>query len=250
MSKRKSTRTCDKPSKKTGAVQATLFNYYEAGQEGPSSSKDKVKEKPKIARDPSSYGIHVYTQSEIDKSQGNNKEFRKFWNDKAFELCSHRVVTSTLQDNRAAIEGAIYTSWTLHKTSLLELRMEEIENKCLKVYADEVTREHVLTVAKRNLERMRQAHASTDSLYSVISMSPESSSDISELQSQLSTAVSELKKSQEALQKSMERRQVDIDLAGCEEVITAASPEPLAQSDIEVMVKMIKYEDFQDEKDI
>ena len=62
--------------------------------------------------------------------------------------------------------------------------------------------------------------------------------------------MSELKKSQEALQKSMERRQVDIDLAECEEVITAASPEPLAKSDIEVMVKMIKYEDFQDEKDI
>ena len=122
-----------------------------------------------------------------------------------------------MQGNRAAIEGVIYSSWTRHKTSLLEIQVEELEAKYLKVYTDKVARDHALTVVKRNMERMLQAHASTDQMYSLISQSQEYSSS---LESQLTDAVTELKKAQDALLKAIERRQMDIDLAERDDIPT------------------------------
>ena len=242
MSKRKATGEAVNPSKKanTGKAQATLFNYFKPSGEQEPSTETAEKCQTKFIRDPPGYGIHIYTQSEIEKSPGNQKEFRKFWNEKAFELCSNPSVTRKLQGNRAAIEGVIYSSWTRHKTSLLELQVEELEAKYVKVYKDKVTRDHALIVVKKNMERMLQAHASTDDTYSLISQSQEYSTS---LESQLTDAVTELKKAQDALLKAIERRQMDIDLAEREDVLVASSPEPLSQHEIEAMVKVVKNDD-------
>ena len=103
-----------------------------------------------------------------------------------------------------------------------------------------MTRDHALIVVKKNMERMLQAHASTDDTYSLISQSQEYSTS---LESQLTDAVTELKKAQDALLKAIERRQMDIDLAEREDVLVASSPEPLSQHEIEAMVKVVKNDD-------
>ena len=65
----------------------------------------------------------------IDKACGLNQHRLRFWNDKAAEICSDRSTLLALGNNREAVEGAIHSSWTLHKTSLLELQLEELEEK-------------------------------------------------------------------------------------------------------------------------
>ena len=39
--------------------------------------------------------------------------------------------------NKFAIQGAIYSSWTLHKTSLLQLKAEQVQEDAKKVYHDD-----------------------------------------------------------------------------------------------------------------
>lgn len=242
MPKRKASQEVDKPNKKPAHAQATLFKYFKSGQQE-SPSTEAVKEKPKIARDPATYGIHIYTATEIESSPGNQREFRRFWNEKASELCSDSTVTCKLQDNRAAIEGAIYSSWTLHKTSLLQLQVEDIEARCLNVYKDEVVREYTLTTIRMNLERMLRAHASVNQLYSNISQS----ADATASESQITAELSELKKSQEALYKAIEKKEGDIQLAESEEgeLMKANSPVELQDDELAALVKMVKNEQFQ-----
>ena len=57
--------------------------------------------------------------------KGLNKERLEFWS------CGimFRQVTDSLQRNKEAIEGAIHSSWILHKSRLLELQAVEIEEK-------------------------------------------------------------------------------------------------------------------------
>ena len=82
-----------------------------------------------------------------------NKHRLKFWNDKAVELCSDKSITEHLHNNREAIEGAIHSSWLINRTSLLELKAEEMEEKPKPMYEDEVVREEVLKGVKKNLPR-------------------------------------------------------------------------------------------------
>ena len=46
--------------------------------------------------------------------------YRKFWNEKAYELCSDKEIRHKLND-KVAIQGAINTSWTLYKSGLLDI---------------------------------------------------------------------------------------------------------------------------------
>lgn len=84
---------------------------------------------------PEYYGIHIYTEEELSSSTGLQKQFRIYWNEKANEICSDKSIRSKLH-NKAAIQGTIYTSWSLHKTHLLQLQVEEFEAQAKKVYPD------------------------------------------------------------------------------------------------------------------
>lgn len=248
MSKRSAERESEIPAKKPPLkLQTSLFSYYKptAGQNSLSSDgaiKDKPSRSVFAPVHPSTYGLHIYTPPEIENSHGNMKEFRKFWNEKAVELCSDSRVTYKLQGNRSAIEGAIYSSWTLHKTSLLQLRVEKVEAQSSKVYKDEVVKDHVLTVVRKNLQRMLQAQTSVNQLYTEISESESAS-----LESNLTVEISELKKSQEALIKALEKQEADLALAEREEgkLMIADSPVQLPEHELETLVKIVKSEDYQ-----
>ena len=42
-------------------------------------------------------GIHIFSLEEITESIGLNREYRKFWNEKAYELCSDKEIRHKLK---------------------------------------------------------------------------------------------------------------------------------------------------------
>lgn len=71
MSKRKATKELDRPNKKPNTGKSKQLFSTISNQGSSNLAEAAVKEQPTFASDPSTYGIHVYTQSEIDNSPGN-----------------------------------------------------------------------------------------------------------------------------------------------------------------------------------
>ena len=57
----------------------------------------------------------MFSDKAVAESTGLDKDYKAFWNAKAIELCQDRAVRHKLRE-KAAIQGAINTSWTLHKS--------------------------------------------------------------------------------------------------------------------------------------
>ena len=81
---------------------------------------------------PDFYGIRLFDDTDISSATGLQKEFRSYWNEKAREICGDRSIRGKLQ-SKAAIQGTIYTSWTLHKTHLLQLQVDELQEEAKKI---------------------------------------------------------------------------------------------------------------------
>ena len=183
MSKRKSAGKDDDEGPGAGAMkrsrleQSTMYKYFEPQKQGESSHSKTVKVTPVTC------GIKVYSTTEIDSASGLKKEYFKFWNVKAAELCKNKDVTLKFHNNKRAIMGAINCSWTLERTKLISLQAEELIETAEKVYADEVKREHLLTSVRSNLTRVQEAHASL--MQSNLLMSDSSTSDKKRLEDDL-----------------------------------------------------------------
>ena len=241
MAKRGSTtseiETRKQPCKKS-LLQASLFKFYKP-DEG-SSLKPRP---PPVLPTPSKFNIHLYSEDEIERARGLNKRRLRFWNDKAVEICSDKSITDELNNNREAIEGAIHSSWTLHKTGLMELDVEELEDKATLVYDDDISREHVLTNVKKNLDRMKMSHAAIIGISNLIA---DSSKHDSQLEDQLSQEMSELKRAQDALSKAIQRS--PITAKAKDSVMTVSSPVHLTDSDFSALITQVKNEYADDGK--
>lgn len=165
MSKRKATKasTMDPDDvKKRCTAQASLDMFFgpssSSHSKTPDSSSDsKTPDKIKTVNTPEYFDVHIYSPSQIDEAKGLQKDFRKYWNETAREICAEKGIRSELH-NKAAIEGAIYTSWTLHKTHLLKLKAEELEQEAKVVYEDESRRDCEMARTRNNLDKMLQAY--------------------------------------------------------------------------------------------
>jgi hypothetical protein len=247
MAKRASTtseETRKQPCKKS-LLQASLFKFYKPDHDDGSNLKPKP---PPVLPTPSKFNIHLYSKDEIERARGLNKLRLQFWNDKAVEICSDKSMTDELNNNREAIEGAIHSSWTLHKTSLLELEVEELEDKAILVYDDEVAREVILKNVKKNRDRMQTAHATIHALSNIIAESSESQKV--PLENQLSQEISELKKAQDALSKAIQRSSVTAK-PNKDSVMAAPSPIKLSDTEFSTLITEVKneYTDESVEKD-
>jgi hypothetical protein len=238
MSKRKACQDVEDEvgNKKACGVQSTLFKFFQ-----PSSSSDEVhKHSCTAVATPENYGIHMYTSTEVISAQGLQQSFRKFWNEKALELCSDSVTRCKLK-NKAAIQGAIHLSWTLHKTELLKLQAEEMGEDMKLIYPDEVTQKHMLTPITRNLDRMLIASAAVTRLYS--EMGGGDSADIRKLEGDLDRELTELRKAQDALNKAIQRRRSDLNLSKREsDVMRAESPIQLSDAEMQQLVSIVREE--------
>ena len=242
MSKRKASSSVEvedklgqKKARSDNTVQTTMFKFFQPST--PSQTPMLT-----VATTPESYGIHIYTPTEISKSQGLQQMFRKYWNEKAHELCADTSIRCKLK-NKSAIQGAIYCSWTLHKTHLLQLQAEELQEDVKRFYPEKVAQEHMLTPVTKNLDRMLIAYATATCLYSEMN---DGSEDLRKLETDLEREVSELRKAQDALSKAMERRRLDINISEREmsDLLRAESPDPVQISDTEMqqIVDIIKVE--------
>ena len=148
MSKRLST-SQRADTKKRRTVQTSLYKFFDSD----SASKLKTGVNPPAATHaqasastsraltvpgtPQEFGIHVYTQAQIESSKGMLKDYRLFWNDKVYELCSDVAVREKLKD-KSAIQGAINVSWTMQKSSLLQVQADEVREESKTIYTDPV----------------------------------------------------------------------------------------------------------------
>ena len=67
--------------------------------------------------------------------------------------------------------GAINSSWTLHRTELLQLQAEEVIEEAKTVYTDEVKREHFLSSIWANVTRMQDVTSTVTQLYHIMDKS-------------------------------------------------------------------------------
>jgi len=195
-------------------------------------------QKPFVAEEtPQSYGIHTYSEAEIQQSKDLSQEFRKFWNEKAGELCKDKSVKGKLR-NKIALQGAIYTSWSLHKTNLPQVKAEEVQAKARTLYKDDIAWSHVLKSVTRNVERILSAHAKVNHLYQAM----DGSSTTAE--KELEEGMHELHKAQDALLKAIERRLADIALIEHEEeqktALVTTSPVTLSDNELESLIAIEK----------
>ena len=228
--------------KKPCKVQATLFNYFDQPQEAATSSKAV---KGKLDFSPQHYGIHVYTQEEIKGAVGLKQEFRKFWNDKAVEICKDESVCDKLH-NKNAIEGAIYSSWRLQSTHLLRIQAEEIIQEAKLHIADEVSRARFLSSISKNMERMLEAHVSTNDMYEMMAATNDDGAK-KKMETELHEQISRLKTAQNALKKSIHDKQqqlsIEKDIAEQENnLLISSSPTRLSDSEIENVIQSVKNE--------
>ena len=221
--------SCVKKSK----VQSTMHRFFQ--NEAVSSSSQGVP--PTTTFSPDSLGIHVYSSEEIQEAKGMEKDFRIFWNAKASELCSDKSVRCKLGD-RVAIQGAIHTAWTLHKTTLLQLRSEELTTRVKEVYTSEVEREVKLRTIQKNMDRVINSTATVNVLYAEVE-----NTGAVQIHEAITKELSELRKSQEALTRAMKRRREEIDRTSDElETMIATPPVNLSTEEMFQIVKEIRGE--------
>ena len=137
-----------------------------------------------------------------------------------------------------------YTSWTLHKTSLLQINSEQVQEEARKAYHDEILLSHILTPITSNVERicMQSAHAMVTHTYKTISDS--SCSDQMKAEKELEEEMHKLRKAQDALSKAIDRRQSDLQKIekGDQEAQIATSTVKILDNEVEHLVKQIETE--------
>ena len=148
----------------------------------------------------------MYGAKDLDDSIGIDKEYKTFWNAKAVELCEDTAVRHKLQD-KAAIQGAINTSWTLHKSDLLQIQADEVAVYVGQAYADEIAQASTLSTVQANKAKVTEI---TETLRLVYSDAHEDGGgdEVKEL-------MKELRKCQSALKKSIDRKRQEMQLQRC-----------------------------------
>lgn len=220
---------------KKDRMQATLHRYFDvpSGQASTSRHQDFLQPEKRSAAE--MIGIRVYSKEEIERSEGMTKDFYRFWNLKAEEICSDEETLKKLGRSVTGIQGAIHTSWVLRKSELLELEGSKIKELAKEAYPDLVTRGKKLKSLETGLMRMGVAMTAVTSAYEQIAADTGPASLTSK--QQLHDRMSELKQAQESLRKALQRKRTEIgemklEALSSSEVILA-KPAELTSSEVE-----------------
>ena len=214
----------------SGATQSTLHMFFKSGAE---TARPKT-----VEYIPQYLGIHTYSEGDIADSSGLDKEYKEFWNAKATELCQDKAVRQKLQD-KAAIQGAINSLWTLHKSDLLQLQADELAVCVNHTYTDETRQAYALSTVESNLKKMMEL---TDSLRLVYVNATEEMGD------EVSDLMKKLRKSQSALKKAIDRKNHELHQIKTAQPLTAAAPEAvnvLSTDELQDLIQEIKKDDFE-----
>ena len=213
--------------------QRTLDNFFY-----PESSSSSTCQPRFVPSDPQARGIHIYSAEEIAKAAGMKKDCRLFWNSEAMKVCSSEHAITRLASNQE-IEGAINTSWTLHKTRLLQLKVEELYVKASQIFQDETERAHSLSTVNANWEKLREITEE----YQLIKNSSDSD--------EVSAYMRRLKTIQGALKKALDRRFKQYDQEKYSAISRVTAEEQyLPQSEIDTMASFISTEEQRGFEDV
>lgn len=93
MSKRKQKTPATPASKKkcTGSVQLSIKNFFKPVVTSEEGDQPVPTTSSQIVVIPQYYEIHIYSDAEIDKAVGLQKQFKTVWNEKAREICSDKT---------------------------------------------------------------------------------------------------------------------------------------------------------------
>ena len=222
MSKRKS-KEVQPPAKKQPcsskpATQSTLHNFFGSCTGGNTDHPRTLEATPQLL------GIHVFSAEDISSSAGLDEDYKEFWNAQAIELCGNEDVRHKLKD-KVAIQGAINTSWTLHKSSLLELQAEQLTISVHQTYSDDIAAKHILSSVESNKKKMME-------LTSILQLACNEATE-----DEVTEHMKELRKVQSALKKTIDRKNQD--LCSIPEPLRASSASPY---DVESIVQEIVTE--------
>lgn len=234
MAKRKSESSVISTEKRP-CIQSTLHKYFSGATESRSDSVAK----PTVVQTPQSYDIHVYSAQEIEEAKGLEKSYREFWNSKATEICSHKCARSKLGD-KVAIQGAINTSWILHKTNILKLKAEELDLEVAEVYQKHAAkRDLLLSSVHRNVGRMVTTTEEINGLYAEFEVEDECP-DIAKIQDEITQKLKQFLKNQDSFLKALSRKKQVLSEA---KLPTAGAPIQLSSAEIENIVQDVKLEE-------
>ena len=209
--------------------QATVHSYFQssAGDDSAWATETTSVKLP----------VKTYTKEEIIQSEGLDKEFKKFWNEKVEEIMVSPSVKLNLSSKKA-ISGAIYTSWTLQKTKLLKILADELKLLGKEAYPNKADCEKNLFSVKRNLERIDDISCTLTVLLSEAENNPsEAVSD------QITIKLSALRTAQEALKKAMSRKSKKINCILKAKSTAETYCEVDSEYEVEGIVQSIKNED-------
>ena len=142
--------------------QTTLDKYF-GGSGPPTVPTPAAKKKCPYS------GIKIYSDDEIRKSDsGLDRKFKQFWNKRIIEVSTDESCKALLP-TKAAIKGAVYTDWTMEKTTLLEIEADEIKLTAAKL-CPKKKNDAKLTKMAKNVSEMKKKH---EKLMSEVRMDPE-----------------------------------------------------------------------------
>lgn len=161
--------------------------------------------------------VKVFTESEIEVSTGLRKVYRRFWNDKAEEICSSRSLNKF---KPGEIQGAINVAWTLEKTRHLKEEMEKVNMESGQQCQSKAVLRKLQTSAKtidKNSLRVENAHETlsktqkelTNARFELFQSAnscqhKNALEKIEKQEKDLEANLTELRKAQDALRKSLD----------------------------------------------
>ncbi|CAH3172762.1 unnamed protein product, partial [Porites lobata] len=134
-------------------ITCQLFRCEEkpsANIDGKSCSKEKIRtERPKDPLDSARGRVHLYSSRDIERATDGRKEYYKFWNSKAQELCSDPHFNNY---RKQELHGVIDTAWQMRSCEILTAKVEaELQNM-----SESKPGSSNKTVTK-NIERVKEA---------------------------------------------------------------------------------------------
>jgi hypothetical protein len=175
---------------------------------------------PKLRRlsDVELRNLKVYSNAEIEKGKGNEKEYRCFWNEQVKKLAKDRSIS------KSEIYKQINELWKIEHCCLLENESKKVQELEESIKSAEgmtsnpdwqVPKSKKTTISK-NLERVREANISTQSLRETVSSlsqtlkrnqdlvsREEIKIKLKKAKSSLDSSMSELRKAQDTLRKNL-----------------------------------------------
>ena len=214
------------PEKKVCTSQSSIHKFFKS-----TCSTSTSKPMSGIQFTPDYFGIHMYKKSEIEEARGLDRDYKHYWNEKVIELCNDKQVRHKLKD-KGAIQGAVNTSWSLHKSELLQIQADEL-HMCI---AGKYTKERAYTefyTIKANIKKVMELTETIRLLYT--DASKEMGGEVAEMMRVLRLA-------QSALKKAIDRKRQEINRTSHVKEGIVEDPQPLSAQCLNDIAEEIRTE--------